>query len=232
MKKVNIELKELPFAVEEALNRLRVNIKFSSNSIQKILVSSTVPNEGKSFVSVYLWKMLAEAGFKTVYIDLDLRKGTASRRYNIDDSEDIKGIDYYLSGIADYQEIIQETNIENGHFIPCTNVLENPTVLLEDPKFKDLLDKLSEEYRYVIIDSPPLDNVADGSLIASMCDGAVLVVRSGYVSKKIIKQSVSQLKNAGTKLLGIVLNRVPVTKKKYKDIYKYESNRYGEKSEE
>ncbi len=221
MKKVNVELVDLPYSVEEALNRLRINIKFSGHSTKKILVTSSVPNEGKSFISVYLWKMLAEAGFKTAFIDLDLRKATATNRYKVKTDEEVKGMDYYLSGIAGYDDVVYSTNIENGYFVPCTNVLENPTVLLEDPKFKELLDKLSEEFRYVIIDSPPLDNVADGALIASMCDGAVMVIRSGYVSKKIIKQAVDQLDRVGCKLLGTVLNRVPKSKKKYGKYYNY-----------
>lgn len=221
MKKVNIDLVDLPYSVEEALNRLRVNIKFSGHSTKKIIVTSSVPNEGKSFISVYLWKMLAEAGFKTAFIDLDLRKATATNRYKVKSDEEVKGMDYYLSGIAKYEDVVYSTNVENGYFIPCTNVLENPTVLLEDPKFKELLDKLSDEFRYVIIDSPPLDNVADGALIASMCDGAVMVIRSGFVSRKIIKQAVNQLDRVGCKLLGTVLNRVPKSKKKYGKYYNY-----------
>lgn len=221
MKKVNVELVDLPYSVEEALNRLRINIKFSGHSTKKILVTSSVPNEGKSFISVYLWKMLAEAGFKTAFIDLDLRKATATNRYKVQSNEEVKGMDYYLSGIAEYDDVVYSTNVENGFFVPCTNVLENPTVLLEDPKFRELLNKLSEEFRYIIIDSPPLDNVADGALIASMCDGAIMVVRSGYVSKKIIKQAVNQLDRVGCKLLGTVLNRVPKSKKKYGKYYNY-----------
>lgn len=221
MKKANINLIDLPYSVEEALNRLRVNIKFSGNDTKKILITSSVPNEGKSFVSTYLWKLLAEAGFKTVFIDLDLRKATASNRYKIESEGEMKGMDYYLSGLAEYEDVVYESNIPNGYIVPCTNVLENPTVLLEDARFEKLLDQLAEDYRYVIIDSPPLDNVADGALIASMCDGAVMVVRSGYASKKIIKQAAGQLERVGCKLLGTVLNRVPVTKKRYGKYARY-----------
>ena len=94
MKKVNIELVDLPYSLEEALNRLRINIKFTGESTKKILITSTVPNEGKSFISIYLWKMLAEAGFKTAFIDLDLRKATATNRYKVQSNEEIKGMDY------------------------------------------------------------------------------------------------------------------------------------------
>ena len=175
--------------------------------------------------------MLAEAGFKAAFIDLDLRKATATNRYKVKSDEEVKGMDYYLSGNATYEDIIYSANVENGYFIPCTNVLENPTILLEDPKFKELLDKVSDDFQYVIIDSPPLDNVADGSLIASMCDGAVMVIRSGYASKKIVRQAVAQLDRVGCKLLGTVLNRVPKSKKKYGRYYGYGYG-YGEKKTE
>lgn len=73
MKQLDIVLPELPYAVEEAMNRLRVNIKFCGKNTKKILLTSCVPNEGKTTVSTYLWKMLAEAGFPTVLVDVDLR---------------------------------------------------------------------------------------------------------------------------------------------------------------
>mgnify|MGYP000568054878 FL=1 len=73
MKKLNLTIEDMPYAAEEALNRLRVNIKFCGKNTKKILITSGVPNEGKSTVSVHLWKLLAEAGFPAVLVDVDLR---------------------------------------------------------------------------------------------------------------------------------------------------------------
>lgn len=223
MKKINMMLPELPYAVEEALNRLRINIKFCGKNTRKILITSSIPNEGKSFVAVQLWKMLAEAGFPTVMVDLDLRKSVLKTRHNMSYENELQGLDYYLSGLAEYQDVVYETNVENGYLIPCSNVLENPSALFEDPRFEGLLNQLSEDYRYVIIDSPPLVDVSDGALIASLCDGAVLIVRSGYTSKKLVKQSVQQLERVDCKLLGMVLNRVETNSHTYSKYY----GRYG-----
>ena len=96
---------------------------------------------------------------------------------------------HYLSGMAEYEDVVYSTNIPNGYMVPCTQLLENPSALLEDVRFKELLNTLSENYRFVIIDSPPLGSVADGALIASLCDGAVLVVRAGTTPRTLIKQS-------------------------------------------
>jgi capsular exopolysaccharide synthesis family protein len=230
MKKINIEFQELPYAVEEALNRLRINIKFCGKNTRKILITSSMPNEGKSSVAVNLWKMLAEAGFSAVLVDVDLRKSVLRERYNMGQSSDIKDLGYYLSGQAELDDVIYETSVENAYFVPCFNLLENPSALLEDARFRELLDTLAEKYRYVIIDSPPLGSVADAALIASMCDGAALVVRAGETSKRLIKQSMQQLQQVNCKLLGVILNRVETTGRAYKKYYgKYGKyyNSYG-----
>lgn len=234
MNQINMKFPELPYAVEEAMNRLRVNIKFCGKNTKIILVTSSVPGEGKSSISVYLWKMLAEAGFPSVLVDVDLRKSMLKSRHNYSYEGELKGLDYYLSGLAEYQDVIYETNVENGYIVPCSNLLENPSALLDDPRMKELLDYLSEEYRYVILDSPPLDSVSDGLLIGSLCDGAILVVRSGMTSKTLIRQSLQQLERVRCKLLGTVLNGVETKSRAYTKYYgkygKYYTSGYGQEN--
>ena len=231
MKKIQLDIPALPYEVEEAMNRLRVNVKFCGKNTKKILITSSVPNEGKSVISVQLWKMMAEAGFKTVLLDVDLRKSILKDRHSFNDNKDIKGINYYLSGLAEYEDVVYETNVENGYIIPSINLLENPLSLFEDDRFSELLDRLSEDYRYVLIDSPPLCSVADGSLIASMCDGALLVVRSGSTSKDLVRQSMKQLDYVGCKLLGTVLNRAETTTRAYSKYYgKYYGSSQNDKN--
>lgn len=223
MKQIEMKIPDLPYAVEEAMNRLRINIKFCGKNTRKILVISSVPNEGKSTVSVQLWKMLSEAGFPSVLVDVDLRKSVLKDRQEFQAEQDITGLDYYLSGLAEYEEVVYKTNIDNGYIVPVSNLLENPSTLLEDPRMEELLDKLAEDYRYVIIDSPPLDSVADGALIASLCDGAILVVRSRMTSKRLVRQSLQQLERVRCRLLGMVLNRVETRSHAYMKYY----GRYG-----
>lgn len=227
MNQLTITLPELPYAVEEAMNRLRINIKFCGKNTRKILLTSCLPNEGKSTVSSYLWKMLAEAGFPTVLVDVDLRKSVMKSRFQIEYGEDMKGLNHYLSGLAEYEEVVYETNIQNGYLVPCTQLLENPSALLEDVRFRELLDKLAEHYRFVIIDTPPLGSVSDGALVASMCDGAVLVVRAGDTPKAMIRQSLHEIEQSGCKLLGTVLNRAEVKSRTYGKYYGKYANKYG-----
>ena len=229
MEKIQLSIPKLPYAVEEAMNRLRVNVKFCGKNTKRILITSSVLNEGKRRVSVQLWKMLSEAGFKTVLVDCDLRKSTLKNRHNFAD-ENINSIGHYLSGQCEYGDVVYETNVENGYIVPCTTSLENPISLIEDERFKELLDKLSDDYRYVLIDTPPLCAVADSSLVASLCDGAILVVRAGSTSKKLVKESICQLNYVGCNLLGTILNRVETKTHTYNKYYgKYKE--YGEYKE-
>ena len=214
MKKLNLTIEDMPYAAEEALNRLRVNIKFCGKNTKKILITSSVPNEGKSTVSVHLWKLLAEAGFPTVLVE----HNTILKMQGVEE-----GINHYLSGMAEYEDVVYETNIPNGHWVPIAELLENPSALLEDPRLEELLNRLSEDYRYVIIDTPPLDNISDGALIASMSDGAVLVVRCAETPKNIVKQSLQQIDRVGCPLLGVVLNRAEVKGGAFQKYY----GRYG-----
>lgn len=227
MKKIEVEFAEMPYAVEEAMNRLRINIKFCGKNTKKLLITSSLPNEGKSTISFNLWKMMAEAGFPAVFMDMDLRKSVIKDRFNFKSEGDIMDLGYYLSGNAEYEDVIYETNVPNGYIIPCYNLLDNPSMLLEDSRFPELLDRLSKEYRYIIIDSPPLGSVADAAQIASICDGAVLVVRSGDTSRNVIKQSLQQLEQVNCKLLGVILNRVEPTGRAYKSYYGKYGSSYG-----
>lgn len=204
------DLPDLPYAVEEAVNRLRVNISFLGSDIKTIMVTSTMPNEGKSFVSLHLWRQLAEAGVPSAFVDLDLRKSVMVEKYNIhrEDQEKMQGTSYYLANKIALSEVVYQSQISNGYIIPNVDNVINPSMLLESERFKSMLAQMKNVFRYVIVDVPPLNLVSDGEKIASLCDGAILVVRGGETPKAMVKNSASQIERAGCPLLGVVLNRV------------------------
>lgn len=211
MKKLNMEqMPDLPYAMEEAVNRLRINIGFLGNNIRKIMVISTMPNEGKSFVTMNLWYQMAQAGTSSILADTDLRKSVMVEKYGmtVDGEEKIQGTSHYLAGDQKLEDVILHTDLEHGDILPNTDNVINPSMLLESKRFEDMLDQLSEKYRYVFVDAPPLNLVSDGERIGNLCDGAILVVRGGVTSRHMVKSSIQQLERAGCPLLGIVLNRV------------------------
>lgn len=218
---------ELPYALEEAVNRLRVNISFVGNDVRKIMVISTMPNEGKSFVTMQLWRQMAKTGTPTILLDADLRKSVMVDKYGItsagDNKEKIKGTSYCLAHDIPMEEAICQTDIATGDILPNVDNVINPSMLLESERFEQMLEYMSENYRYTFIDSPPLNLVSDGERIGNLCDGAVLVVRGGMTSKGMVRNSIRQLERADCPLLGIVLNRVEGARSGY--YYK----RYGGK---
>lgn len=218
---------ELPYAIEEAVNRLRINVSFLGNDIRIIMVVSTMPNEGKSFVTMQLWRQMAEAGLQTILLDMDLRKSIMTDKYGIEivDGEkgDIQGTSYCLAHGIDLEKAICTTDLPCGDLLPNVDNVVNPSMLLESKHFETLLEEMKQKYRYVLVDSPPLNLVSDGERIGNLCDGAILVVRAGATPKGMVKHSILQLERAGCPLLGMVLNRVEGAKSGY--YYK----RYGGK---
>ncbi len=229
MNQIKIEnLPELPYAVQEAVNRLRINISFLGNKVKKIMIISSLPNEGKSFVALQLWHQMAESGMPSILLDADLRKSVMVDKYQMSrtDGEPIKGMSYVLANDISMEDAILHTPLEGGDVLPNVDNVVNPSMLLESERFEKMLEYMAEKYRYVFVDAPPLDLVSDGEKIGSLCDGAVLVVRGGYTSRNAVRASIQQLERAGCPLLGIVLNRVGGSKGGYY-YKKYGGKYYG-----
>ena len=214
---------KLPYAMEEAVNRLRINVGFLGKDIRKIMIMSSEPNEGKSFVAMNLWKQMVEAGEKTILLDADMRKSIMVEKYELTraDGQKLEGTTHYLSGEGDLKDYILHTDAPNGDILPNVDNVINPSMLIESDRFRDMLDYMAKEYRYVFVDAPPLGLVSDGERIGNMCDGAILTVRSGVTPKGIIRNSIRQLERAGCPVLGIVLNRVDTATNGYGYYKKY-----------
>ena len=234
--KVNFGVQaKLPYAMEEAVNRLRINIGFLGSDVRKIMFMSSEPNEGKSFVAMNLWKQMVQAGEKAILLDADLRKSVMVETYDLTrtDGKKLQGTTEYLAGDGDIEDFILHTDQENGAILPNVDNVINPSMLIESDRFREMLDYMAEKYRYVFVDAPPLGLVSDGERIGNICDGALLCVRSGETPKGVVRDSVRQLERAGCPLLGIVLNRVSEAKSGYYKSYygrkygKYYSDYYG-----
>lgn len=218
---------QLPYSIEEAINRLRINISFLGSDVRRIMIISSEPNEGKSFLTLNLWNQMAQAGEKAILVDADMRNSNMVTKYDMkrEDGKEIKGTSHYLAGNAELNEVLMHTKYGYGDIMPNVENVINPSMLLETTKFEELFDALAKRYRYVFVDAPPLGIVSDGERIGNMCDGAILCVRSATTPKGVVRESVHQLERAGCPLLGIVLNRVDESKGGYGKYGKY--GRYG-----
>ena len=213
------------FQLEEAYKTLRSNIQFSGSDIKVIGFTSSQPDEGKSSVSLNLAVSMAELGKKVMFIDGDLRKSVLLGRYRI--NKPIKGLTHYLSGLNSLNQVIYSANVDNLHLIFSGQIPPNPSELLNDKIFSDLVSDLKKEYDYIIIDTPPLGAVIDAAIVAQNCDGMILVVESNSISYKFAQKVKEQLDKSETKILGVVLNKVDMSDTGYYG--KYYGKYYGER---
>ena len=224
MNKISLEnIEALDFRTQEAYKTLRSNIGFCGTNIQTIAVTSTVPNEGKSNVTLHLAISMAEAGYKVCFIDADMRKSVLVGKYKMGQVKE--GLTNYLSGQEDWEDCLCETEFDNLHCVFAGPVPPNPCELLGSNMFSSKLEELKETYDYILIDTPPLGSVIDGAVVAAMCDGAFIVIEYNKVSNRQIRKVKAQIEKTGCKVLGAVLNKVDMRNGGY--FNKYYGNYYG-----
>lgn len=209
MKQINVgQLPQMDYFVQQEVDRLRVAVGFAGSDKKVIMVTSSEPNEGKSFISVALWNELANAGKRVCLIDADMRKSMlrSTLRLTVKSGEFL-GLAHYLAGQTGGEDVLYSTERENAYLIPTTTLV-NPSLLLEGRRLESLLDRLRTIFDYVIIDTPPLGVAADGQVIAAKCDACVLVVRAHVTKRRMVRSSLQQIESVNCPLLGIVLNRL------------------------
>ena len=231
MRKELIAQRDPKSPVSETFRTLRTNIQFmnTNNKLKTLLITSTSPGEGKSWVASNLAITFAQAGKKVVLIDADMRKG---RQYTIFEVSPRPGLSNYLSGIDSNSEensmdeiidYIQETEVKNLYVISAGNIPPNPSELLITPKMVNLLDKLKQVSDIVIIDGTPCELVTDSVILSRLVDSTVIVTAHKQTKKDALQKIVTNIQNVGGKIAGIVLNKIPVSAKKYEQSYYYGS---------
>jgi capsular exopolysaccharide synthesis family protein len=171
--------------------------------IRTLLVTSTVPNEGKTFVTLNLGQAIARQHERSVLlIDADLR---ASRLHVPLGAPSSPGLADFLRGETDEYSIIQADVRNNLFFIPAGRPVSNPAELLSKVQLKELLARLSPVFDWVILDAPPVLPVSDASVLAGLCDGVLFVVRAGSTAFDLSQMACQEFR--GKNLVGVVLNR-------------------------
>ena len=230
MRKEVITFRDPKSPVSEVFRTLRTNIQFlnSRNSLKSVLVTSTSPAEGKSWVTANLAVTFAQAGKKVILIDCDMRKG---RQFSIFGVAPTPGISNFLSGVdatggessSNILSYIKETEIENLYLIPAGNVPPNPSELLTSSKVVDALKQLKEVSDLIIIDGTPSDLVTDAVILSRYVDTTIIV--AAYKTTKIesLEKVKKEIQNVGGKIAGVVINKMPISQKKYYGSYYYGS---------
>ncbi|MFZ0998560.1 MAG: CpsD/CapB family tyrosine-protein kinase [Candidatus Sulfotelmatobacter sp.] len=173
--------------------------------LRKILVTSSVPGEGRSFVAANLAQVMArQPGCRALLIDADLRNPSLHLTLGTSASP---GLSEYLLGEADESGIIQRGQMENLFFLASGRPVSGPTEIISNGRLKSIMDCLETLFDWIIIDSPAAIPVSDSGLIANLCDGVLMVVRSNATPFDLVRKA--RQKFNPDRLLGVVLNGVP-----------------------
>lgn len=202
---------ELDYAGKEGVNTLCTNLTFSGDRYRRIMMTSVMGAEGKTFLSMQTMRTLSDLGKRVVLIDADLRRSTIAAAYRLQYVEKERyGITHFLAGKCEMEDIIYATDLKGAFFVPVGHAADNSLALLNSRRFQQLLDHIGPNVDYVIVDAPPIGMIVDALEIAKSCDGAVLVVGYNQVRRRELLNARQQIEKAGCDVLGTVLNNVPV----------------------
>ncbi len=214
--KVALAVTEKPQSVlAEAYRALRTSILLSlaPNPPKMLLIASSQAGEGKTSTALNLAQSLAQRKGDIVIVDGDLRKGGIARALGIDNT---KGMSTVLTGSDKLNDALgQFPPLPNLWVLPSGPMPPNPAELIGSDRMAELLKELSERFEHVIIDSPPVLVVTDGTILAGLVDGVVLVAESGRTHRAALMRTRAILENAGARILGVVLNKLDMQREGY-----------------
>jgi tyrosine-protein kinase Etk/Wzc len=205
-------------SIAESFRTLRTNLSFKLNgeSSRVILITSSLPKEGKSFISFNLAASIASMGYKTLIVDCDLRRGTLHEKFKIDNT---LGLSTYLVNKSLVDDIIVGTFVPNLFFIPAGPVLPNPAELIESSASDKLFNYLKVHFDYIIIDSSPVGAVADSYLLMKYASKTLLISRFDYTRKDIFAEVIKGLETNKLTNYELVFNDVNYKKSSYGRYY-------------
>jgi tyrosine-protein kinase Etk/Wzc len=207
--------------IAEQFRQLRTSLSYMgiNETHKKILITSSISGEGKSFIATNLGISLALMGKKVIMIELDLRKPKLSSQFNISHTT---GISNFLIGKAEAKEIIKSTGYENLSIIPSGPIPPNPSELISNGRLQELLVYLETRFDYIFIDTAPINPVTDAFILSPFADVTLFVIRDDYTPKMFIQKLEQRSVNGSLKSPAIIYNGI-----KGKGIGRYGSYGYG-----
>ncbi len=209
-------------SLAEAYRQLRTSILLSTagHAPKSLLITSSLPAEGKTTTAVNTAISLAQTGAKVLVIDADMRR---PRLHSVFGKSNAEGLSTILSSEmedSDILKIIQYDNESKLNLLPSGPIPPNPAELVGSEQMAMLMKKMQDHFTHVVVDSPPIASFTDGVLVASMVDGVILVVHAGKSSRQVVRRSRQLLQDIGVKVFGVVLNKVNL---RAQDNYYYQS---------
>lgn len=192
--------------IAEEFRTIRTNIDFAQvdRHVKSIVVSSSIPAEGKSTVSANLAIAMGAMDKNVLIVDADMRKPTLHRTFTLSNE---RGLTTLLANPdIHFNEVVMKSNDLKLYLLPSGPIPPNPSELLASSRMTKLMHELGEYFDLIIYDAPPITSVTDPQILASKVDGVVLVVRQNYVKKDEVRKAKEILDNVDANILGYVMN--------------------------
>jgi capsular exopolysaccharide synthesis family protein len=176
------------------------------------MITSSQPQDGKSFISFNLAASIASVGYKTIILDSDLRRPTLHEKFK---EINTSGLSTYMVNKSSPEDIIRKTNIKNLSFIPSGPILPNSAELIESGSLDELMDYLKSKYEYIIIDTTPAGLVADAALMMKYANLNLLICRNNHTRKDVFKDVLDILTTNRIENFDVIFNDLNLKKSRY-----------------
>lgn len=205
--------------VAEAFRTLRTNIQFAGvdGGLKRIVFTSATENEGKSTIVSNLGIVMAQAGSKVVLLDCDFRNPTQHKIFQLEN----KGLSNCVASGQNVLDIVQKSGIEGLDILTSGPVAAKPSEILASKRMKEVLQQLGEYYDYILIDTPPILPVTDAAILGAFVDGVVFVMSWNKITPQVAKEAKTRLEQAGSRIIGVVLDKVEIASHGYGYGYEY-----------
>ena len=210
----------------EAMRNIRTSIMLSSTDNPKklLLVTSTQPGEGKTFIASNLAIIIAKTGKKTLLVDTDFRKPRIHKVFSVDTQP---GLTNHFIGETDLESIIKPTIVPGLSIVTCGLIPPNPSEMLGSHSMETFCKNVKERFDTVIFDTPPVMTVTDAVVLSNIVNGIIYVIKSGETAKEMARRSILQLSGKKSEILGVVMNSVDVSRGSYYQHYYSSYYKYG-----
>ncbi len=214
--------------IAEAYRILRTNLAFSAAArpMKSLLVTSTIPQEGKTTTCINLGITLSQQGHKVIILDCDFRRPKLHHYFRDFVKNDHSGLTDVLINRIKLKDAILESPFERFYFVPSGTIPSNPAELLGSERMTETVADLKNIYDFILIDAPPALGIADARVLGKICDAILVVVMTGKTNRDAILEVKEELERAGEKIIGYVLNGVDVTQRYYRHRYYYYYQHY------
>ena len=206
--------RSMKLEMQNAAKTLLANIRFASvdNPIASLVVTSSIPDEGKSTVAINLAEAIATSGKSVLLVECDFRNRTLAGMLKVRAQGGIYAV---LSEEMSLEQAVAPTTVPNMYLLDVEPHIPNPADVLSSKRFRRMVDALEGRYDYVIYDTPPVGTFVDAAILSTLADGTVLVVRENFTKRDAILEAHDQLRKAGANVIGVVMNYCETTPSEY-----------------